>query len=122
MDSKLEIALIAAGVALLGALVGAIAPIVVGLLTSRAETRRERLRIATQLTLADDKYAMELAHAAAAAHPDGVIRNIAPIAANFIYHLRLVNLAASGSHIRPEDLAALGAEKKGLFEATREKD
>jgi hypothetical protein len=119
MDSKLEIALIAAGVALLGALVGATAPIVVGLLTSRAETRRERLRIATQLTLADDKYAMELAHAAAA-RADGVIRNIAPIAANFIYHLRLVNLAASGSHIRPEDLAALGAEKKRLFEATKE--
>ncbi len=102
MNPTLEIALISGGAAVAGALIGSLAPAVVALLNSRAETRRERMRIATQLALADHHRIMAEAQAA---DPFGAVE---PVAATFVHHLQLLELTAKGSmKLKPQDLQYL---------------
>jgi uncharacterized membrane-anchored protein YhcB (DUF1043 family) len=49
--------------ALAGALIGSVSPVVVGLLNARAESRRERLRLAVQMAIDDHKHMMDEARA-----------------------------------------------------------
>jgi hypothetical protein len=117
VNSTTQIALIAATAALLGALIGALAPIVVGIVTSRAETRREHLRIAAQLALVDDKAITE--RAAQVIARTGAPVAMPPIAITFIYHLRLLVAAGGGSRIEPHHLLKLRAEVRELMQALK---
>jgi hypothetical protein len=117
MDPSTKTAIIAAGAALLGALVGAIAPIVVGLVSSKAETRRERLRIAMQLALADDKTMM--AEAKVVADRQRTPISVPPIAITFIYHLRMLDLTDKPSRIGADDVVTLSTEIRKLTDALK---
>jgi hypothetical protein len=61
MSITLEIAMVSAGAALLGAFLGSIVPGIVALTNARVETQRERLRLAVQLALAEHEHLMEQA-------------------------------------------------------------
>ncbi len=112
--------LITAGAALLGALCGSLAPIVVGRMNTTAESRREHLRIATQLALAEHQHLMDQARATA--NRAGGPIPVAPIAATFDYHLELLRLAEIGRSLEPEDFVRLRQRSKLVMDALIQND
>jgi len=117
VDPQTKTAIIAAGAALLGALAGAIAPIFVGLVTSRAETRRERLRIAAQLSLSDQEAMLAEAQVVASRQKSPI--SMPPIAITFIYHLRMLDLTGKRSRIGPDEMVKLSKEVRELTNALK---
>lgn len=106
MNLTLTIALISAGAAILGALFGSIAPAIVTWLNSRAETRRELLRLAVQLATIDQAHLLE--QASVEANRAGQLMTVPPISVTFLYHLEVLELAKKGGHrLKPETLVAL---------------
>ena len=97
--------------ALAGGLVASIAPIVLGLIQSRAEHRRELLRLSTQLAIEDNKAALEKARMAR-----GRVA-IAPLSLSLNYHMRLLNLLATGNAISTPEVIELRDQCRALFEA-----
>jgi hypothetical protein len=75
--------------ALAGALIGSVSPVVVGLLNARAESRRERLRLAVQMAIEDHKHMMDEARAKA---KSGVTVGVPPISAVLAYHVEVRDL------------------------------
>jgi len=103
--------------ALLGALIGSIAPIVVGIIQSQAEHRRERLRLATQLAIEDYKDKIE--HARRIAQASGGRRSVgvSPISALLTYHVDVLELLAKGKQIAPADFVALRKRAGAVHDA-----
>ena len=100
--------------ALVGALVGSISPIVVGLLNARAESRRERLRMAVRVAIEDYQHMTTMAQAKANA---GTAVNIPPISAVLAYHVEIMELLHVGGNLEPRDLVALRDRAKASFDA-----
>jgi hypothetical protein len=78
--------------ALAGAVVGSIAPIVLGVIQTKAEHRRERMRLATQLAIEDHHANIEIAK---------INRGkawIPPLSLRVAYHADLLELLATGKH------------------------
>jgi hypothetical protein len=115
VNLTLEISLISAGSAIAGAFFGSIVPAVVTYLNSRAETSRERLRLAVQLALAEHAHLMESARATAIRTTQTV--PVAPIAATFIYHLQLLDLTKKSLEVKPADLVILRQHGKYILDA-----
>jgi hypothetical protein len=115
MSLTLEIALISAGSAVLGAFFGSIAPSVVAYLNSAAETRRERMRLAVQLALAEHKHLM--AQNQVIANRTGQSVPVVPIAATFIYHMQLLDLTEKSLEVKPQDLVILRQHNKYILDA-----
>jgi hypothetical protein len=97
--------------ALAGGIVGGIAPVVVGLLQSRAEHRRELVRLAVQLAVEENKAAIEFVKL----QPNLSI-SISPIALNLAYHAGLLEMLQKGEPILPADVEALKARTTKLFQ------
>src|SRR5579863_7534514 len=87
--------LVPAAAALAGALIGSLAPIVVGLIQSRAEHKRERMRLVTQLAIEDHKAAIELVKL----NRRGAIP---PLSTYVAYHADVLALVAAGKSITPQ--------------------
>jgi hypothetical protein len=100
--------------ALSGALIGSISPVVAGLLNSRAEARRERLRLAVQLALYDHKHLMEDARVKAKA---GARVGVPPVSAVLAYHAEVLETFEASGELTPEDFLRLGKGNKAVFDA-----
>jgi hypothetical protein len=73
------------------------------------------MRLATQLALAEHEHMMS--HAKEVATRKGITVSVPPMAATFIYHLQLLDLAESSLEIKPEDLATLRKHGEHLLNA-----
>ena len=101
--------------ALAGVLAGSLTPIVVGLLNARSESRRERLRLAVQMALDENKAMMDQARVKA--ESTGFTVGVPPISATLAYHAEVLELLERAGRLEPEDLVALRARAKAMFEA-----
>jgi hypothetical protein len=101
--------------ALAGALIGSLSPIVVGLINARAESRRERLRLAVQMTIEDHKHMMEIAKLKAASR--GITVGVPPISAVLAYHVEVLEAFEKAGTLEAEDFVALRARAKASYEA-----
>jgi hypothetical protein len=115
MDITLKIALITGCAALFGGLLASITPAVVTYLNGRAETHRERLRLAAQLALAEHEHLMK--QAPIVAKQTGQVVPVAPIAATFVYHLQLLDLVNESLEVNPQDLVILRKHNKYVLDA-----
>jgi len=95
--------------ALAGGLIASVAPIVVGLVQSHAEHRRELLRLATQLAIEENNAAL-----AAVKLMPGKSASITPTALNLVFHLKLLTLLAKGP-ISRADVVDLGNQASQVF-------
>ena len=94
---------------LIGGLIGAAASLLGLVVQQYFQTKRERIRVATDLGLAEYKHDLDLAKAAGPS-------SVAPLAAYVIFNLRLLEELSKG-RITPEQVEALSEEKKGLLAA-----
>jgi hypothetical protein len=91
--------------ALVGAFVGSIGPIILGVAQSRAETRRERMRLSVQLGIDDHNEAMALrAQRVEKGLPGG---GVAPLATYVVYNAEILDLIAREKKISPEQFVEL---------------
>ena len=106
-----------AAAALGGALIGSLAPIVVGVLNARAEARRERLRLAVQLALEDHRHLIETARARAKTVGATTPIGVPPMSAIFHYHARMLELYQTLGDLEPKDFVQLRSQTKEIYDA-----
>jgi hypothetical protein len=104
--------LVPAIAALAGALIGSLGPMVVGVVQSRAEHKRERMRLATQLGIEDNRVAMERAKLVPGRY------EIPPLSLYVVYHADMLKLVAKGKTITPGDIAKARKRSRALVDAT----
>jgi hypothetical protein len=92
--------LVPAFAALAGALIGSLAPVVVGIIQSRAEHKRERMRLAATLAIDDQRAAIEIVKL----NGHG---SIPPLSTFVAYHADVLALVAAGKSITPKDMIEL---------------
>ncbi len=102
--------LVPALAALAGALVGSLAPIVVGIIQSRAEHRRERMRLAVTLAIDDQRGAIQLMKVTGT-------DSIPPLSTYVAYHADMLALVATGKSITPEDMRRARERSRARMEA-----
>lgn len=95
--------------ALAGGLVASIAPIVVGLVQSHAEHRRELVRLAAQMAIAEKDAAIKFLQGTNASG------SITPMPLNLVYLLGLLKLLEQRQPVSPAALAELQAYTLRLF-------
>lgn len=103
-----------AAAALAGALIGSIAPVVVGLLNAHAEARRERLRLAVQLAIEEHQRMMELAKHRLST---GKSTDIAPLSAILGYHAQLLERLQDVDSLTDADFELIRNRAKKAFHA-----
>jgi len=101
--------------ALAGALIGSVSPVVVGLVNARAESRRERLRLAVQMAIKDHKDLMAVAREKAQKLGVGIA--VPPISAVLAYHVEILEAFERAGTLEPADLTAVGARAKASYKA-----
>jgi len=101
--------------ALSGALIGSVAPVVVGLINARAAARVERLRLAVQLAVEDHKHMTTVAQDNAKRSPVKI--GIPPISAVLAYHLKVMDALQESGCLTPEDFVELRARAKASYDA-----
>jgi hypothetical protein len=106
--------LVPALAALAGAFIGSLAPMVVGIIQSRSEQRRERMRLAVQLAVEDHHAAIELVKL----NRRG---SIPPLSTYVAYHADVLALVARGKPITPEDIVATRERSRAVMDAVEEK-
>jgi hypothetical protein len=106
--------LVPAIAALAGALIGSLAPIVVGIMQSQAEQRRERMRLATQLAIEDNRVAMQRAQLQPGRH------SIPPLSLYVLYHADMLELLSTGRAVTPEDVRRVRERSRAVMDATEE--
>ena len=94
---------------LVGGLVGAAASLLGLLIQQHYQTKRERVKVAADLGVAEYQRDLELAKAAGGGF-------VAPLAAYVIFNVRLLELLAKGP-ITPAQVKALSEEKKKVLAA-----
>jgi hypothetical protein len=100
--------------ALAGALLGSLATIAVGVINGRAEGRRERLRLATQLAIEEHKHLVEEGQKHANA---GRNVGVAPISSMVAYHMALLERLKDGAELSPEEFIELRNRNLAIFTA-----
>jgi hypothetical protein len=101
--------------ALAGALIGSVSPVVVGLVNARAESRRERLRLAVQIAIEDHKHLMAVAREKSLKHRTEI--GVPPISAVLAYHVEVLEAFERAGTLDPADFVALRERAKASFEA-----
>jgi hypothetical protein len=101
--------------ALGGALIGSIAPVVVGWIQTRAEARRERLRLAVQLGIEDHKHLFGRAEALSTTHKRRV--GVPPLSAIVQYHMSVLLILSKHEALKPNDFVELRNQSKAVFKA-----
>lgn len=94
---------------LIGGLIGAAASLLGLLIQQNHQTKREQVKVASDLGLAEYQRDLELAKAAGGAM-------VAPLASYVISHARILELLAKGP-ITPEQIKALSDEKEKILNA-----
>jgi hypothetical protein len=102
--------LVPAVAALAGAFVGSLGPMVVGIIQSRAEHRRERMRLAAQLAIEDHRAAIEFVKLQGRG-------SIQPLSTYVAYHADVLALVATGKSITPEDVVRLRVRSRAVIDA-----
>jgi hypothetical protein len=105
--------LVPAIAALAGAFIGSLGPLVIGVIQSRAEHKRERLRLATQLAVEDHKMAVEMVKL----NRRG---GVPPLSVYVAYHADLLAVLATGKLITPEDVAGARERSRAVLDAVDE--
>ncbi|MBX3717152.1 MAG: hypothetical protein KF738_14235 [Burkholderiales bacterium] len=100
----------AAVAALVGAAIGAIGSVGGVWLQQRHQTRRDRLKIAADLGLADHNSAVELAKLN---HGGGYI---APVSAYVMYHVRILDVLAEGD-VTPKHIQDIAEKQSEILKA-----
>jgi hypothetical protein len=111
--------LVPAVAALTGALIGSVAPVVVGLINARAESRRERLRLAVQMAIEDHQHMMGEARRKAGT---GTRVGVPPISAVLAYHVEVLEQLQKAGSLEPKDFVLLRARAKAAFDALAPRD
>lgn len=110
--------LVPAVAALFGALIGSIAPIIVGIVQARSEMRQERMRLSTQLGIEDHKTMQELrAIRIANGKSDG---GVAPLSSFVAYHADILDFIAQGKSLTPEQFVEHRKKASEIFSALNE--
>jgi hypothetical protein len=104
--------LIPAAAGIIGAVVGSISPVVVGLLQQRGEHRRERIRLAVQLAIEADKQTLEQIKTQQGTATDTFI--VPPLAVNVVYFAGVLDLLAGGKEITRERVTAINAKAESV--------
>lgn len=95
--------------ALIGALIGAGASVITVWIQATSQAKRERIRLVTEIAMADYKHNIELARAAGKYGP------IPPATLYFHYHLELAKLMEQGT-ITPSGLEKLTKENQKIHQ------
>jgi hypothetical protein len=102
--------LVPAVAALAGAFVGSLGPLLVGIIQSRAEHRRERMRLAATLAIDDQRAAIELVKLSRRG-------SIPPLSTYVAYHADVLALVATGKSITPEDMVRVRERSRAVMDA-----
>jgi hypothetical protein len=98
---------------LIGALIGGGATVLAVWIQASSQAKRERIRIVTEIAMADYKYAVELARDA------GKYGKIPPATLYFHYHLELAKLMESGT-ITSSGLEKLTRENREIYQVIQD--
>lgn len=101
--------------ALVGALIGSVSPVIVGVVNARAESRRERLRLAVQMAIEDHKHLMALAREKASKYRQEI--GVPPISAVLAYHVEVLEAFERAGTLEPADFVALRERAAASFKA-----
>ncbi len=99
--------------ALVGALIGAGASVITVWIQAASQAKRERIRLVTEIAMADYKHNVELARAS------GKASKIPPATLYFHYHLELAKLMERGT-ITPNGLEKLTKENRKIYQVIQE--
>lgn len=102
--------------ALAGGLIASIAPIIVAWRNDRAETRRERVRLAVQLAITDHAHLYAVAKDTAAAHRGATI-GFPPMSAVLAFHLQLIDALITTNNLGSVDFTAIQERAKKSYDA-----
>jgi hypothetical protein len=105
--------LIPAAAGILGALAGSIAPVIVSLLQQRGEHRRERLRLAVQLAVEENKMILEQIKM----QPGNY--TVLPMSAQIVYFVDVLDLVARGKEITPDVVAGISQRALSIVTPSR---
>jgi hypothetical protein len=101
--------------ALAGAFIGSLSPVVSGWINARAESRRERLKLAVQMAIEDHKHLFTMAQQKA--RSTGAVVGVPPISAVLAYHVEVLEAFQKAGTLEPDDFLALRARAKASYEA-----
>jgi hypothetical protein len=104
--------LVPAVAALAGAFIGSLGPMVVGIIQSRAERKRERMRLAAMLAIDDQRAAIEMVKLT---RPG----SIPPLSTFVAYHADVLALVAKGRSITPENMVELRERARAVMDAVK---
>lgn len=107
---------IAAGSALLGALIGSIPPIVASIVQARANNAQERLRLAVQIALQEHQLSLEQMHRRAQEAPDKVFK-VVPLAGFVMFSAEILERIAAGKTLDVDTVLRLSNEAWQAFGA-----